>query len=409
MPRNISSAMLTQITNQAMSPAIFAVIPWAGATEYIWSGVGQIVVDIPVTTTTTTTTTSIIQVAGNTETSTVPTCAAAFTSANQPGNSIIAIAIDINVFGANGVADSRGNLYTQVYAPNGYYQVWVASGIVSGTNTVTCTSGGGFVKNLIVLEVHGLATTGVFDVGSCDFTNESPGVPLSTGSITTTVAGDLLLVAGIATSTASSIGGRPLLLTVPGTGSNDGEMLLLGQSSVAQGSYLDGIESTVPSIIWSGILAFKAATMPITSTTTVLAPMVFTGVGQFGKISAIQEVSGVQAPAVSLVLSGVDPTTLADALGGINQGNLAQIYLGAVVSGAVVASPVLLYQGLTDQVTVDVGPETATITLSLESRLSDLQRPMPQKYTAQYQMQLWPNDVCLMAVEKIIDCQIFWH
>lgn len=140
----------------------------------------------------------------------------------------------------------------------------------------------------------------------------------------------------------------------------------------------------------------------------------YAGAGQFGKISAISEVAGVNATGVTLTLSGVDPDTLADALSGVNQGRLAQIYLGALIQGPtgfqVVNSPVLLYQGLTDQVTVDLqGTDSATITLSLESRLSDLQRPMPQKYTSQYQMQRYPDDVCLMACEKLIDCQIFWH
>lgn len=41
MPRNISTAMLQQIENRHMWPALFAVIPWAGGTQYAWSGVGS--------------------------------------------------------------------------------------------------------------------------------------------------------------------------------------------------------------------------------------------------------------------------------------------------------------------------------------------------------------------------------
>jgi hypothetical protein len=89
----------------------------------------------------------------------------------------------------------------------------------------------------------------------------------------------------------------------------------------------------VTQYVWSGV-----GTITVSGHT-------YTGVGQFGTLSAVQEVAGVNATGVTLTLSGVDPTTIADAIDGVNQGNIAQIYLGAVVGGAVVATPVLVYQG----------------------------------------------------------------
>lgn len=139
-----------------------------------------------------------------------------------------------------------------------------------------------------------------------------------------------------------------------------------------------------------------------------LSAVTFQGVGSLGSISTITEVSSVNATGVTLTLSGLDPATLQDGLTQLNQGDMAQIFMGAVVNGVVVDYPVLLYQGLTDQVTVDVSEKTATVKLSLESRLSDLQRSFNQKYTAQWQEQRYPGDTCLNSVEKLIDCLVKW-
>lgn len=139
------------------------------------------------------------------------------------------------------------------------------------------------------------------------------------------------------------------------------------------------------------------------------AAVTFQGVGSLGSISTVTEVSSVSATGVTLTLSGPDPATLQDGLTQLNQGNLAQIWLGAVQNGIVVADPVLIYQGLTDQVTVDVSEKSATVKLSLESRLSDLQREFNHKYTEQWQTQRYPGDNCLNSVEKLVDTQISWH
>ena len=106
----------------------------------------------------------------------------------------------------------------------------------------------------------------------------------------------------------------------------------------------------------------------------------YTGAGNLLSISNIEETAEIAAKGATLVLSGIPSSILSDALTEAYQGRLCTIYFG-IVGGD--SSEV--FQGFMDQMIIDEGPETCTVTLTVENRLVDLERPRVLRFTDQSQ------------------------
>lgn len=202
---------------------------------------------------------AVVQVTHGNNTGVTSPLAVAFGSSNTAGNGIIAIGVGYNDFGHNGVTDSIGNTYETVFNTSGDSSLFVAvaTNIEAGTNTVTFTSGGGgYIDNLIILEVSGLDTTSPFDVGSFEV-SALGATTETTGIITTTAASDLLLVVGWTSfGTLSSSGGKAQLLNF--AGDNGNPIALWSGLSGAAGEYSDSVNTTYnDTTITAGIFAFK--------------------------------------------------------------------------------------------------------------------------------------------------------
>lgn len=137
----------------------------------------------------------------------------------------------------------------------------------------------------------------------------------------------------------------------------------------------------------------------------------YTGVGQFGSVSAIQESSNVTAQGITLMLSGIPANLLDDSLGNLQFGQLAQVYLGfwSIPNGALIGSPIPAFVGLVDQPQIDIDTKTVTISISVESRLADMQRAPGGRYTDQDQRSRYPNDGSLKWVQYIQDIHLPWQ
>jgi hypothetical protein len=136
----------------------------------------------------------------------------------------------------------------------------------------------------------------------------------------------------------------------------------------------------------------------------------YLGVGNFGGVSStIEETSELSANGMALVLSGVDPTQLAIALGENYQGRPATIYLGFLddTSYQLVADPIIIFKGRMDTMEIKTG-EMATITLRIENRLADWDRPKVLRYNNQTQQTLYQGDKGLEFVEQATEKEIFW-
>lgn len=116
-----------------------------------------------------------------------------------------------------------------------------------------------------------------------------------------------------------------------------------------------------PAYVWSGV-----GSMTWNGNT-------YTGVGDLGSISVIEEASSVEAKGIEVSLSGIDPTMLADALEEHQLGLPMVVYLALydAPGGSIIASPLIAWQGRTDQPTITISGETATISIRGESRILD--------------------------------------
>lgn len=137
---------------------------------------------------------------------------------------------------------------------------------------------------------------------------------------------------------------------------------------------------------------------------------VYVGTGLLGAISDIQESSDLQANGVTFTLSGIPSTMISLALNQVRQGMNAQIWFGALdlTTGALVSAPYELFTGFTDVPSIDEGGETASISVTAENRLIDLNRARARRYTGEDQAITYPADLGFEFVPALQDREIIW-
>lgn len=136
----------------------------------------------------------------------------------------------------------------------------------------------------------------------------------------------------------------------------------------------------------------------------------WTGAGNFGGVSPIAETAGFAANGVSLTLSGIPSWALSIAMGEYTQNRPAIIRLGFLTAaGAVVADPFVVFQGRTDTMQIDEGPDTSTITVQCESRAIFARRSGERRWTDQEQRVDYPDDGGFRYVAAIQDRQLNWR
>ncbi|MFQ5783615.1 MAG: hypothetical protein ACE5H8_02175 [Alphaproteobacteria bacterium] len=134
----------------------------------------------------------------------------------------------------------------------------------------------------------------------------------------------------------------------------------------------------------------------------------YQGVGDLGRIGAIEEGVEQRAFGVSLELSGIPAATLSIALGEDVQGRPAQVWVGFLdVNHGLIADPVLVFRGRIDTMDVTLG-ETATVTLTAESRLVDWERARVRRYTDADQQERFPGDLGFAFVNETVEKEIVW-
>jgi hypothetical protein len=137
---------------------------------------------------------------------------------------------------------------------------------------------------------------------------------------------------------------------------------------------------------------------------------VFTGAGHLGKISAVEETVGdVRANGVAFTLSGIDVPTIALCLTEHFQGRPATVWLAFFNSDwVIIPDAVQIFKGRMDYPIIEKGGETASITVYVESRLIDLERPRVRRYTAEDQQQLHPGDTGLRFIAGLQEKTVRW-
>lgn len=134
----------------------------------------------------------------------------------------------------------------------------------------------------------------------------------------------------------------------------------------------------------------------------------WSGVGTLLGISGIDETNEIRASGLTVSLSGVPSDLLSAALGDARSGKTGRVYLAFFSSGSIVADPILQFEGRLDVPAIEDGPETATISISYESELIDLERARERRYTPEDQAIDFPGDLGFAYVAALQDAQITW-
>ena len=134
----------------------------------------------------------------------------------------------------------------------------------------------------------------------------------------------------------------------------------------------------------------------------------YIGVGVLGSISEVGEGTEIRSYGISLRMSGIPMDYVEDVVTADGQGRAGRIWLGMLDSGHVpVGDPLQIFQGRMDVSEIEYGPSIA-ITIALESRLVDWERPRIRRYTDQDQKRAYPGDRSLEYVQAVADMELVW-
>lgn len=150
-------------------------------------------------------------------------------------------------------------------------------------------------------------------------------------------------------------------------------------------------------LIWSGIgdLSWDSKT--------------WIGTGQLLRVDAMEESVEMRAVGTTVTLSGIPSELLSIALQEDYQGRQLTVYLGAFDdSGTVITSPVIVFKGRMDIMTISESGDSASIQVNVENRLIDFERPRERRYTSEDQKIDFPSDKGFEFVSTIQDKEIVW-
>lgn len=126
-------------------------------------------------------------------------------------------------------------------------------------------------------------------------------------------------------------------------------------------------------------------------------------------MGGISEGVEVQANGTSVSLSGIDAGLYADSMTDIQVGAPAFLWFALLTpTGTIVGSPYKIFGGYVDKPTTTTGVDTITITLALENKLTNLQRPNARRYTSADQRRFYPDDTAFSWVEVLNDLSLRW-
>ncbi|ACB76712.1 hypothetical protein [Opitutus terrae] len=138
----------------------------------------------------------------------------------------------------------------------------------------------------------------------------------------------------------------------------------------------------------------------------------WSGVGNLGGISAVQESSSPEAPAMTLEISGISSASIALALDETSQRRRATVWLSIfeLVGEAwqVVPDPWRLRRGWTDVHKLMISGKTATIQVTVESIFVRLKTARTMRYSDADQQRLFPGDTGFRYANTIGERPIYW-
>ena len=136
-----------------------------------------------------------------------------------------------------------------------------------------------------------------------------------------------------------------------------------------------------------------------------------TWVGGYGVIgiSNSKENSDLGADGLVITFNGLESSFVSIALSENYRGRFCKVFIGALGANEQPVSDLYqLFLGRMDTMTINENGETATMSITLENVLIDLERPRMRKLTNEDQLNRFPADNSLQPVAALQDKQINW-
>lgn len=137
----------------------------------------------------------------------------------------------------------------------------------------------------------------------------------------------------------------------------------------------------------------------------------WTGLGDLIGVEDVTESTDSAAQSLAVRLSGIPSTVFNPVMLGNYQNRRAEVWLCAMTAdGAVIGDPYLLFSGLMDSDSIrDTGTEVS-VTITVESAMSDQLKPRVFRYTHEDQQTLYPaaNDKGFEFVAALQNVELRW-
>ncbi len=130
----------------------------------------------------------------------------------------------------------------------------------------------------------------------------------------------------------------------------------------------------------------------------------YTGTGSLLNIAAAEEVGDLSAKGMVLTLTGLESSIISIALQEPYQRRIAKVYLGEQSVTPVVE----IFSGFMDTMQISDEPDTATVVLTIESKLVELERSRNWRYTDESHKARYSGDSFFSFVQSIQDQQVAW-
>lgn len=130
----------------------------------------------------------------------------------------------------------------------------------------------------------------------------------------------------------------------------------------------------------------------------------YLGAGSLMNISDLEEVGDLSAKSATITLSGIPSELVSLALVEPYQRRLCRILLGEVSASEAIE----MFSGKMNTMTIEDAPETATISLTIESRLVELGRSKTRRYNHESHIARYPGDNFFSYVADLQDRQVPW-
>lgn len=134
----------------------------------------------------------------------------------------------------------------------------------------------------------------------------------------------------------------------------------------------------------------------------------WTGAGNLGTISPIEEGQDLQMYGCTLTLSGISSDYVAKCFGVGYSGRSATIWLAPLDSNYnILEDPIIVFKGKMDTMPIQLGEQSA-IQVTIESKLVDWERARVRRYNNEDQQAEYPGDLGFEFVPQMVEKTLLW-